>query len=398
MVFTNHFCAYPLCGPSRASLLTGRRPDTTRVYNNRVWFRDTLPTVGTLPRHFRENGYWTASAGTVFHGGLDDEKAWEEGGKPYRPSSPVHDPAYRDQYRARADRHEPSDEPESTFVDVQTAEQAVAYLEARPREPFFVAAGFVKPHVPLIAPRRFFELYSVDDIPLPLQPPPGAPPMPERAWRRNFDIFIDREIADEEARHAILSYYACTSFMDAQVGVILDAVDRLELWERTIVLYWVDHGFHLGDHGFWSKMTLLDPSVRVPCIVAAPGMGQPGTATRRLTEHVDLWPTLAELCGLPMPEGLEGTSFAPLLLDPDRPWKRAIYSQCRRGDWMGYAARIERWHYVQWGDRSQEELYDMASDPDQLFNRARDADYADPLEEMRQILAAGWSAGRPELR
>jgi iduronate 2-sulfatase len=377
-LFQSHFCAHPLCGPSRASLLTGRRPDTTRVFDNRTWFRHTLPDVVTLPAHFRAHGYWTGCAGAVFHGGMDDPEAWDVGGQPYR--APAH--VDRDEYKTRADRHEPSDEPEESFVDAQTANRAIELLEQHADAPFFLAAGFTKPHVPLVAPRRYFDLYSINDIELPPQAPPDAPPIPECAINWNWwDIFMDRPISDEEARHAILSYHASTTFMDAQVGKILDTVDRLNLWENTIVVFWVDHGFHLGEHRAWGKSTLFDASTRVACIMAAPGLAQAGKLTQRLTEHLDIYPTLVELCGLPMPQGLEGTSFVPLLEDPDRPWKQAAFSQVGL---RGRMVRAERWHYNRWQD-GQEELYDMAQDPHQLFNRAQDPGYQRELAELRQI-------------
>ena len=395
-LFGRHVCQYPLCGPSRASFLTGRRPDTTGVLDNLAWFRDALPDVVTLPAHFKAHGYWTAKRGTVFHGGLDDEPAWDVGGQ-FAGPRPNRTPEQQQEREARADRFEPSEDGEEGG-DARTADWAVETLEAyRGENPFFLAAGFSKPHVPLVASKRYFEMYDGADIPLPPRSPEGEELLPEPALRPNFDIFIRRYAADDdEARRAILAYYACTTFLDEQVGKILDTVERLGLWENTVVVLMADHGFHLGEYGLWSKMTLFDASTRVPFVVAAPEIADPGEQTMRLTEHVDLYPTLVELCGLPMPEGLEGTSLVPLLSDPERPWKRAVFSQVRRaGGVMGRMARTERRQYHRWEGTGEEELYDMEDDPHQLRNLAGDPEAASVMEEMRKVMDAGWQVARP---
>ena len=389
-LFKNHVCNYPLCGPSRASMLTGKRPDTTQVLDNLVWFRDTLPGVVTLPAHFRANGYRTAKRGAFFHGGLDDEEAWNEGATATGPKG-ARTPEQQVERESRADRFEPDEE---DLGDARTADWAIEMLENDHQERFFVAAGFSKPHVPLTVPKAYFDLYKEEDIQLPEQNPAAKSNAPSQALRPNFDIFIRREAEDEaEARRAILAYYACISFLDAQIGRILDTVDRLGLWDNTVVVFQSDHGFHLGEYGLWSKMTLFEASVRVPVILVVPGMSSPGQPTQRLSEHVDLFPTLVEVCGLPRVAGLEGSSLSGLLEDPGKPWKRAVFSQVRRGEGMGRMARTEGWHYNRWEPNGEEELYQIGSDPFQLRNVANEN--PQELSAMRKVLDGGWQDAVP---
>ena len=390
-LFQNHVCNYPLCGPSRASLLTGRRPDSTGVLDNLAWFRDTLPNAVTLPAHFKAHGYFTARQGTVFHGGMDDEAAWDVGGN-FIGRRQARTPEEEKDREARHDRFEPA--ADAGAHDVQAADWAVEMLEQHHRRRFFITAGFSKPHVPLTAPQRFFDPYDPADIELPPTDEAVEARLPKPATRPNFDIFIRRKPRDKaEARQAKLAYYACISFVDEQVGKLLDAMDRLGLWENTVVALFSDHGFHLGEHGMWSKNTLFAASTQAPFMVAFPGIEDPGRPTRRLSEHVDIYPTLVDLCGLPFPEGLEGTSLKPLLHDPARPWKRAVFSQIRRGDTMGRLMRTEQWHYVHWEATGEEELYATETDPCQMNNMA--AGQPEVITEMRGILAAGWKDSRP---
>ena len=381
-LFSNHVCNYPLCGPSRASLLTGRRPDTTGVLDNRGWFRDALPDVVTLPAHFKANGYRTVKRGTVFHGGMDDEAAWDEGGHFSGPQK-TRTAEEQKQREARADRFEP--EEDGGRGDEQVADWAVEMLEAHHEKRFFIAAGFSKPHVPLTVPKRFFDLYNPENIEL---PPSDIPEdLPEPALRPNFDIFIRRKAGDDdEVRRAKLAYYASISFVDEQVGKILDAIDRLGLWENTIVALFSDHGFHLGEYGMRSKMTLFDASTRVPFMIAAPGLAHAGEPTRRVSEHVDIFPTLCALCDLPLPEGLQGTSLRPLLQNPDGEGKQAVFSQLRRGNVMGRLVRTEAWHYIFWEVSGEEELYAVDGDPYQVKNLA--AQQPEVTAELREMLDA----------
>lgn len=216
-----------------------------------------------------------------------------------------------------------------------------------------------------------------------------------------------RPLTDREIRQVMAAYYACITFVDAQVGVLLNALERLSLWEKTVVVFFSDHGYHLGDHGgLWHKNSLFEPSVRVPLIVYAPGMRAAGQATQRLVELVDLYPTLAELCNLPAPKELEGTSFVPLLHDPDRPWKAAAFSTVARGHkqtehtrevlLLGRSVRTARWRYTEWdGGKRGIELYDHQNDPGERINRATDPSHSEVVKQLRELLDTGWQAARP---
>ena len=381
--FDRAYCQYPLCNPTRSSLLSGRRPPTTRIMENQTWFRSTMPDVATLPQHFRRNGYVTAQTGKIFHGGLDDDRAWDIGGTPLRKSQP-RSAADR---RATADRWAAVDGEGETQADYRTATRAVELLEelSRGQKPFFLAAGFVKPHVPLIAPKKYFDLYD----PAKIQLPPDFAPLPVSggiAYRPNFDLFIQREATPELARQAIAAYYAATSFMDAQVGRVLAALDRLGLRKNTVVLAWGDHGWHLGEKGMWSKQTLFENVARVPLLISAPGYAA-GKASPRTVEFVDIYPTLVELCGLPKAEGLEGASLVPLLRNPAAAWSKPAYTFQKRQNVLGVSVRTERYRYTEWDEgRRGSELYDYQTDPREDKNLAGDPSRASLVAEMKALL------------
>jgi len=385
--FERACCQYPLCNPTRSSLLSGRRPPTTGIWENQTWFRKRMPDVVTLPQHFRHNGYLTAQTGKIFHGGLDDDRAWDIGGTPLREPQP-RTPAEQAERQKQADRWVAVEGEGEKQPDYRTATRAVELLEQLEKQdkPFFLAVGFHKPHVPLIAPKKYFDLYDPDKIALPVDyapKPTGEPP----AYRPNFDLFIRRDATPELARQGIAAYYAATSFMDAQVGRVLAALDRLGLGDNTVISLFGDHGWHLGEKGMWAKMSLFEVSVRAPLIVSVPGLRSAGEASSRPVEFVDLYPTLVEACGLPMPQGLEGGSLMPLLQRPGSRWDKPALSYLKRGPVLGVSVRTERYRYTEWDQgRKGAELYDHERDPHEVYNLAEDPKQAKTVAKLKALL------------
>jgi len=397
MRFDRAYCQFSICNPSRTSLLTGLRPDTTRVLDNTVHFRKVLPDVVTLPQLFRQNGWYTASYGKTFHvfGGADSQDVVGVNAGQSFDEAEIFKPTARGQQGEgrnltggevrwcswKAAEGDDEDQP-----DGQNARAAVRFLEQRRDRPFFLALGFHKPHDPFIAPKKYFDLYPVDSIKLPQDPSGRAPDLPHAigsGWRTAFDRFTDRE-----RREFKRAYYAGTSFMDAQLGKVLDALDSFQLWDKTIVVMLGDHGYHLGERGWWNKNTLFDLSARSPLLVWAPGMKAAGRPCTRLVEFVDLYPTLAELGGLRPPANLEGRSFVPLLADPQRLWKQVAYTQVGRGRGaQGRSVRTDRWRYTEWAEgREGIELYDQVRDPSEWHNLARDPGHAAVAKELSALL------------
>jgi len=386
MRFERAYCQYPLCNPTRSSLLSGRRPPATGIMENLTWFRKTMPDVVTLPQHFRQNGYVTAQTGKIYHGGLDDDRAWDIGGTPLQERR-ARTPAEQAERQKTADRWVALEGEGEDQPDYRTATRAVALLEQLKAQdkPFFLAVGFVKPHVPLIAPKKYFDLYKPEEIALPVDyapKPTGEPP----AYRSNFDLFINRDATPELARQGIAAYYAATSFMDAQLGRVMAALDRLGLRDNTVISLFGDHGWHLGEKGMWSKMSLFEVSLRAPLLVSVPGMGGNKDCPRPV-EFVDLYPTLVEACGLPMPQGLEGRSLVPLLKNPGAKWDKPALSYLRRGKVPGVSVRTERHRYTEWDEgRQGTELYDHQTDPTESRNLAADPKFAPLVAKLKPLL------------
>ena len=392
--FDRAYCNYPLCNPSRTSLLSGRRPETTQILDNNTPPRTHLGNIVFLPEYFKEHGYFTGRAGKIAHGRFEDAVKWDVSeaarGGPGR-ERPQQQPA-RDggavklQWSATSNRDE--DEP-----DGRTARRIVELMEQNRSGSFFLGAGFHKPHLPFVAPKKYFDMYPPEKIKLPDEPADDRADIPPIALTRTDS---DERMTDAERRQAIAAYHAATTFTDAQVGVLLDALDRLKLWENTVVLLFGDHGWHLAEHrGLWRKMTLFEESARAPMIVVAPGKVKKA-ASPRLVEFVDIYPSLAELCGLPQPRGLEGTSFVPLLTEPHRAWKKAAFTVVRRGqNRLGRSVRTERYRYTEWGDERTAELYDHQTDPKEYRNLVNDPASRKLVDDMRKTLHAGWRAALP---
>lgn len=392
--FDRAYCQYPLCNPSRTSLLTGRYPTTTKVTDNTLWLRRAMPDVITLPQHFRANGYVTARTGKIYHGGLDDDKAWMEGGEPVRPPKPL-TPEEQAARKTNSDRWVAVEGSGEELPDFKTAGRGIELLEKYRDKPFFIAVGFVKPHTPLIAPKRFFDLYDPARIKLPADfagKPTLASGVPSIALPpRSGDLFMEREATPELAREMISAYYACVSATDDHLGRVLEALDRMKLRDNTVIVFFGDHGFHLGEKGKWSKHgSLYEPGTHVPLIIVAPSAAGNGKVCRRTVELVDLYPTLVELCGLPPPKGLEGQSLAPLLKDPQAPWDHAAFTVSQRGKTLGRSVRTERYRYTGWDDEGKNaELYDYETDPGELRNLIADPSQAKTVATMKRLLREG---------
>ncbi len=398
--FAAAYCNYPVCNPSRVSFLSGRRPDTTGIVDNVTPTRTFLKDTVMLPEHFRKNGYRTLKVGKIFHtgDGWEDPRSWD---LDIRENSTSKKPPQAQILREQGPRGIVLNAKDEDTWDGFVARKAAALMKeaAASGKPFFLAAGFRRPHAPYIAPQKYFALYDPAQLTPRLGPPEHLKNIPPLALTYTFG---DRAFPTEAPGATIAGYYASITFMDAQVGLLLDALDRLNLSERTVIVFFGDHGYHLGEHGgLWHKMTLFDEGTRVPLIVAAPGRN-PGQVSRRLVELVDVYPTLCELCGLKQPEGLEGLSVVPLLDRPERPWKQAVFTVVSRGktkkategldrNVMGRTALGERWRYTVWPDGG-EELYDHQNDPYEYANLARNPRYAEALAGQKKLLAQGWKA------
>ncbi len=399
--FDRAYCQYPVCNPSRSSFLSGRRPDYLGIFDNlpNRALHLKFPDLVTLPQLFRQNGYFTASLGKIFHCGVDadgkpvtylDAKSFEvnqvfkatplglkgegrnlTGGKLFWCSWLAANGTDEDQ------------------PDGQIATAAIKLIEAHKDQPFFIGVGFHKPHDPFHAPKKYFDLFPLDKIQLAQEPSNRTPDLPLAIpldWKATFDKFTDVE--RREFRRA---YFACMAFTDAQVGRVLDTLDRLGLANDTIVVFLGDNGYQLGEHGWWNKNTNFELSARVPLILRVPGAMGMGHSTRGLVEFVDLYPTLTELAGLIPPTNLEGKSFRDLLENPALAGKPAAFTQVARGKVMGRSVRTARWRYTEWGSSGAEgiELYDQENDPGDYQNLADKPEFAETCAEMKKLLASG---------
>lgn len=405
VLFRRAYGQYPLCGPSRVSMLTGMRPDSTGIYENRTAnFRDTHPDLLSLPQLFRENEYFVARVGKIFHQevpdgigkkGLDDPYAWDVALDPRGEDAEDAGPTETHATRFRAGFwpwYQEWEGSENLLTDGKVAREAIRlieeHVEKRSPVPFFLAVGFFRPHPPFIAPKQFFELYSTSSIPLPRTAGSSRESAPKAALRTRP---LNLGLTETEHRQLIRAYFASVSYVDEQIGLLLETLRQLKLLDNTVVVLLGDNGFLLGEHGQWLKMSLFEEAVRVPLLISAPSLRTRGRSCSRTVELLDLYPTLADLCGLPKPAHLEGISLVPLLMDPESDWSRSAFSQVLRRSrddrFMGSSVRTERWRYTEWDDgRRGQELYDHDNDPFELENLSRDPAYSDVLEKLRRRL------------
>ena len=393
--FDKAYVQYPVCNPSRASFLTGMRPEQTRVLGNDVFFRRNLPDVVTLPQLFKQSGYFTASLGKIFHrGGTMEEvnQDWSD------PVSWSHTKFFQGTPRGKQGEGrnltggalkwcqwlaaEGTDEDQP---DGQIAVEAVRLLKEKRNEPFFIGVGFHKPHDPFIAPKKYFDLYPLDQITLHRDP---ADRLPEEQFAIPPGAYTQfKSFTDQERKEFKRAYLAGVSFMDAQVGKVLDALEQNKLWDNTIIVFIGDHGYHLGERDWWNKNTLFELSARAPLMIYAPKAKGNGKTAAALVEFVDLYPTLIELARLPAPHKLAGTSLKPLLANPNGKGRDAAYTVVTRGKTMGRSVCTERWRYTEWdsGERGVE-LYDHQNDAGEYHNLARDPKHAATVAQLKKLL------------
>jgi len=429
LVFNRAYCQQALCSPSRISLLTGRHVWTTKIYQIGPFLRETMPEVITLPQHFKDNGYFTRSLGKIYHVGIDDPKSWSI--PPWHSKKPRYGPMgsagvaqRREELKASGNAipqkgenapfyggpaFEAPDLADDDLLDGDTtraAIEAMRELAKKPEQPFFLAVGFANPHVPWVAPKKYWDLYRTEDLPLPKNryAPKNAPAFAATTgadfyWYSN--VPKDRKITPEFGRQCLHGYLAAISYVDAGIGRLLAELDRLGLREKTIVIFWGDHGYYMGEHNWWGgKHNNYEGATRAPLVVSVPGMKAAGRKTDALAEFVDIYPSLVEWCGLPKPKdgaGLEGRSFAPLLDDPKRPWDKVAFSEYPKGGNQGIAMRTDRYRYVEWRNKKGEivarELYDHQIDPQENENVAGVPVNAPVMERLADQLRAAHKLG-----
>jgi iduronate 2-sulfatase len=399
-LFARNYNQYPLCSPSRCSLLTGLRPDTTRVFDLKYHFRQGLPDVVTLPQLFIQNGYYVARVGKIYHynnpddigtNGLDDRASWMERFNPVGLDKTVLEPKIINYTPWRPDfgwamAHLAADVPDQEHTDGMVATQTIKLIEAHKNEPFFIAAGFYRPHCPWVAPKKYFDLYPMDKIKLPKISPSVKSEYPEPALS-STQPWPYLGVSADQARECKRAYYATISFVDAQIGRLLNTLDRLGLRENTMIVFWSDHGTQLGEHGLWFKRVCFEESARTPLIVSVPQQKTAGQVCQRIVEHLDVYSTLAELAGLTPPAELQGRSLVPLLNNPAKAWPHAAFSQVQRDKISGCSVRTDRWRYTEWNLGTEGlELYDHDADPHELKNLAKDSNYADVCARLKEQL------------
>ena len=420
MTFQRAFCQYPVCGPSRASMLSGLYPQSTGILNNTVDIRTERPGTVSMPQYFKDNGYWTGSVGKVFHSPRHEqgEIAWNDFIRFENDELPVvrtarlkfeaengsiDDGPNRRKWKAlkktvssKLDAQTPPGYGKSGLTDEQhkdgkNARQVAKWLtdQVHGEQPFFIACGIQKPHVPFLAPDKYFELYPTSEISYTPDRSQLWDSLPMSAISKRYQAFgfeLGKE-NDPLRREYMQAYHACISFIDAQLKIVLDALKQSGHWDDTLIIFTSDHGYHLGDHFLWGKVTLFDIGAKVPFIVRAPGLTNAGDMSQAMVELVDIYPTVTDLAGLETPPHLQGVSIRPLLGHPERLGKKKYaYSVVSRGDKLGYALRSQRWRYGKWPDG--EELYNLTNDPQEKRNLAGKPHVVERLNDLRDVLRA----------
>ncbi|MPZ19413.1 MAG: sulfatase-like hydrolase/transferase [Luteitalea sp.] len=426
LLFRRAYAQQAVCNPSRASLMTGMRPDTLRVWDLRTHFRDTHPQAVTLPQLFKDHGYFTQGIGKIFHNWgakpsiAMDPPSWSV------PQTYNFAPHFSDWYVPGAPRGTPADGqgaptqradvPDETYFDGRIAQEAIQSLRQHKDEPFFLGVGFWKPHLPFNAPKKYWDLFDPDAIPAPL---PAGPPtdVPKialhdfRELRGYAGMPKEGPLTPAQVRHLRHGYYAAISYVDAQIGKVINELDRLGLSDRTIIVLWSDHGFHIGEHALWAKTSNFERDARVPLIISTPGQKTAGRQTNAVVELLDVYPTLADLANLPRPDALEGISLRPLLDNPDQVLHSAALTQfprppyfsqqphaMERPDVMGYSIRTPRYRYTEWRDVDSREtvareLYDHDNDPIESINLADSPRFRNQVSDLAGLLERAVRSG-----
>jgi iduronate 2-sulfatase len=417
--FERAYCAFPLCGPSRNAMLTGLYPNSTGILANQQIFRQTIPSQVSLPQAFRQAGYFAARIGKLYHynvpksigtNGHDDPGSWEMELNPAGVDRLEEEPHIvtltPGQFGGTLSWYA-SPKGDQHHTDGMMAEDAEWVLErcAKRRDrPFFLAVGFFRPHTPYVSPQAYFDLYPEKEMPVVQgvkEDRADIPPAGLGSHKKEQE-----QLTDDLRRQCRQAYYASISFMDAQVGRVVAALDRLGLSENTIIVFTSDHGYHMGEHGLWQKMSLFEESARVPLLIVAPGVAAKGAAAKSPISHIDLYPTLAELCGITPPSNVQGESLVPMLKDPSVTGRGWALTQVSRGGgplraavttnvssegrrFFGYSLRTPRWRYTEWDEGEQgRELYDHDADPRELTNLAHSPDHAQTVAELSQKVRA----------
>ena len=417
MVFRRSYVQQALCSPSRISMLSGRYPATTQIFEIGRTLRTTMPDITTLPQHFKNNGYHTRSLGKIYHEGIDDEASWTvpdwHGKKPRTsPATQAAVKRFMDDVKARGitvprlgkgsrfsaiPAFEAVDCGDDDLLDGDCAANAIAQLREHsksPTQPFFLAVGFSNPHVPWISPKRYWDLYDCAKLPLATNTylPKGAPDFAATSGNdfRWYAGVPEGELPEPFARECLHGYFAAISYVDAQVGRLIAALDETGLAKNTIIVFWSDHGYYMGEHTWWgAKHNNYEGATRNCLIVATPGQKSAGQSTEALAQSVDLAPTLTELCGLPANSGFQGRSLKPVLDDPAVSVNDAAYSWYPKAGYLGVSMRTDKWRYVEWtkpGAETVRELYNMVHDPQNNLNVADKPEHVKVVEALSKRL------------
>ncbi|RED94954.1 sulfatase [Marinoscillum furvescens] len=390
ITFTNAHCNFAVCGPSRGSFLSGLRPETLGILDNVTPLQPKLQGRPTLPKLFLQNGFETIGLGKTFHDkepDHEDPAAWNayykygstEKGKQGLKVNPTDDQLPWCYWQAA----EGDDEDQA---DGRIAQKAVELLHEKRDQPFFLAVGFHKPHDPYVAPKKYFDWYTLEQCTPPVLPDQWQPAYKHSlpGWSKVFH----ETMTEKEQREFIRSYYACVSFMDAQVGKLLDALEATGQAENTLIVFMGDHGYHLGEHNWWNKVTVYEEGTNAPLIVAGNKIAEAGKTSNALVEFIDLYPTFLDLMGISeKPDHLEGESFAQLLDNPNASFKEAVYASTLRGETTGRMVKTEEWRYIEWDEGVKgKELYNQQNDPQEYVNLAEDPAHASVVSELSLLL------------